>query len=107
MPITKSPGWAASRGEPGVNLFSAAAQEAVWKLPRKVDSRPAALRSVPEVPSADVSADGSEMSPKLCCAMAVTSAALSPSIEPKTPSRWLWLVILLCSACACTDNGIW
>lgn len=32
--------------------------------------------------------------------MIVTSAALSPSIDPNTPSRWLWLVILLCSACS-------
>jgi hypothetical protein len=38
--------------------FQRNAQEAVWKLPRKVDSRPAALRSVPVLPSAEVSADG-------------------------------------------------
>ena len=45
----------------------------VWKEPRKVERRPVALRSpVPAVPSAEVSAEGREMSPKLCCAIAVT-----------------------------------
>lgn len=80
-------------------------QAPVLKDPRKLDSSPAALRSPPVEPSADVSADGSEMSPKLCCAMAVTSAALSPSIDPNTPNRWLWLVILLCSACDHAKDG--
>lgn len=48
----------------------------VWKEPRKVERSPAALRSVAAVPRAEVSAEGSEMSPKLCCAMAVTCIPL-------------------------------
>ena len=67
--------------------------EAPWKEPLKLDRRP-------EAPGADANAEGRVISLKLCCAMAVTSAALSPSSVPNTPNLWLWLLNLLCSACA-------
>lgn len=83
-------------------LFLHAKTQGGWAplRPRKEEKRPPAEGAEPcRWEKALVKAECKEAdSPRDCCAMAVTSAALSPSRLPKAPRRCVFH--LLCSACS-------